>query len=66
MSLNEKLTTKEKSVKILFENIKNTLNKTSTFSIQNPNDSKYHTVLSLTETKLTELNNQIKEILSVL
>lgn len=63
MSLNEKLTTKEKSVKLLFENIKSSLNKTSTFSKQNPNDWKYLTVLSLTENKLMELENQIKEII---
>ncbi len=66
MSLNEKLTTKEKSVKLLFENIKSCLNKTSTFSKQNPNDWKYLTVLSLTENKLMELENQIKEIVGEL
>jgi hypothetical protein len=66
MSLNEKLTNKEKSVKLLFENIKTSLNKTSTFSKQNPNDWKYLTVLSLTENKLMELENQINEIIGEL
>ena len=66
MSLNEKLTIKEKSVKLLFENIKTSLNKTSTFSKQNPNDWKYLTVLSLTENKLIELENQLKEIIGEL
>jgi hypothetical protein len=66
MSLNEKLTIKEKSVKLLFENIKASLNKTSTFSKQNPNDWKYLTVLSLTENKLMELENQINEIIGEL
>ncbi len=66
MSLNEKLTIKEKTVKLLFENIKSNLNKTSTFSKQNPNDWKYLTVLSLTENKLMELENQIKEIIGEL
>jgi len=66
MSLNEKLTIKEKSVKLLFENIKTSLNKTSTFSKQNPNDWKYLTVLSLTENKLMELENQINEIIGEL
>jgi hypothetical protein len=66
MSLNEKLIIKEKSVKLLFENIKTSLNKTSTFSKQNPNDWKYLTVLSLTENKLMELENQINEIIGEL
>ena len=66
MSLNEKLTTKEKLVKLLFENIKSSLNKTSTFSKQNPSDWKYLTVLSLTENKLIELENQLKEIIGEL
>jgi hypothetical protein len=66
MSLNEKLTIKEKSVKLLFENIKSSLNKTSTFRKQNPNDWKYLTVLSLTENKLMELENQINEIIGEL
>ncbi len=66
MSLNEKLAIKEKSVKLLFENIKSGLNKTSTFSKHNPNDWKYLTVLSLTENKLTELENQLKEIIGEL
>ncbi|MCX6189462.1 MAG: hypothetical protein NTW54_07665 [Bacteroidetes bacterium] len=66
MSLNEKLTIKEKSVKLLFENIKTSLNKASTFSKQNPNDWKYLTVLSLTENKLKELENQINEIIGEL
>ena len=66
MSLNDKLTTKEKSVKLLFENIKTSLNKTSTYSKQNPNDWKYLTVLSLAEIKLSELESQLKEIMGEL
>jgi hypothetical protein len=63
MSLSEKLTTKEKSIKLLFENIRNSLNKASTSSRQNPNDWKYLTVLSLAEMKLSELENQLEEII---
>jgi hypothetical protein len=63
MSLSEKLTTKEKSIKLLFENIRNNLNKASTSSRQNPNDWRYLTVLSLTEMKLSELENQLEEII---
>jgi hypothetical protein len=63
MSLNEKIIIKEKSIRVLFENIKNTLNKTSKISKENPNDWKYLTILSLTETGLLELENQLKEIL---
>ena len=66
MSLNEKLTIKEKSVKLLFENIKTSLNKASTYNKQNPNDWQYITVLSLTETKLTEIKDQINEIMGEL
>ena len=63
MSVNNKIGIKEKSIKILIENIKNHLNKTSTFNKLNPNDWKYLTVLSLTEIKLTEHENELKEIL---
>ena len=63
MSLNEKIILKEKSIRVLFENIKNTLNKTSKISKENPNDWRYLTILSLTETSLLELENQLKEIL---
>jgi hypothetical protein len=63
MSLNEKIIIKEKSIRIMFENIKNTLNNTSKFSKENPNNWTYLTILSLTETKLLELENQLKEVL---
>ncbi len=63
MTLNEKITIKEKSIRGLFENIKNTLNKTSKISKENPNDWRYLTILSFTETSLLELENQLKEIL---
>ena len=63
MSLNEKIIIKEKSIRVLFENIKNTLNKTSKICKENPNDWRYLTILSLTETNLLELENQLKEIL---
>lgn len=63
MSLNEKIILREKSIRILFENIKNTLNETSKISKENPNDWRYLTILSLTETSLLELENQLKEIL---
>ena len=66
MMLDEKLRDKETSIKLLLENIKSNLNKTSTFSKQNPSDWKYLTVLSLTENKLIELENQLKEIIGEL
>lgn len=63
MSVNNKIGIKEQSIKMLIENIKHHLNKTSLLNKLNPNDWKYLTVLSLTEIKLTELENELKEIL---
>ena len=48
---------------MLIESIKYHLNKTSLLNKLNPNDWKYLTVLSLTEIKLTELENELKDIL---
>ncbi len=55
MSIQEKVTTKEKSVKELIENLRGTLNSQSVDFKNNPNDWKYFISLSHTELKLKEV-----------
>ncbi len=55
MSLQEKITEKEKSIKLLMETIRTSLNSKSLTSKNNPNDWNYFASLSYSELKLKEI-----------
>lgn len=57
MSLKEKITEKEKSIKILMESIRSNLNVKSLEFKNNPNDWNYLASLSYTELKLKEITD---------
>ena len=62
MSLQQKITLKENSVRQEIQRLTSELNKLSTYNKSNPNDWRYLTSLSTAEIELKRLNEQLVEI----
>ena len=62
MSLQQKITLKENSVRQEIQRLTSELNKLSTYNKSNPNDWRYLTSLSTAEIELKRLNEQLAEI----
>jgi hypothetical protein len=62
MSLQQKITLKENSVRQEIQRLTSELNKLSTHNKSNPNDWRYLTSLSTAEIELKRLNEQLAEI----
>ncbi len=62
MSLQQKITLKENSVRQEIQRLTSELNKLSTYNKSNPNDWRYLASLSTAEIELKRLNEQLAEI----
>lgn len=62
MSIQDKITSKEKAVRDEIDNLKSVLNKLSVIGKSNPNDWRYISALSTAENELKRLNQQMREI----